>query len=65
MIKLIEPAIILRVRKNDLELVKGQIEPAIAVYKKLMLKEVVAFKNKTDIPCKVTVDDKNFLPEWN
>lgn len=56
---------ILRVRKSDLELIKGQIDEAVKTYKGMMLKQVVAFKNKTDIPCKVTIDDKNFLPEWN
>ena len=30
-----------------------------------MLSQVVAFKGKKDIPCKVTVDESNFLPEWN
>jgi vacuolar-type H+-ATPase subunit E/Vma4 len=30
-----------------------------------MLSQVVAFKGKKDIPCKVTVDENNFLPEWN
>ena len=65
LIKLIEPSMILRVRKSDLEVVKSQIDSAIKKYKKLMLEQVVAFKDKTDIPCRVTIDEANFLPEWN
>ena len=65
LIKLIEPSVILRVRKSDLEMVKGQVDGAVKIYKETMLAQVQAFKNKTDIPCKVTIDDKNFLPEWN
>ncbi len=30
-----------------------------------MLAKVVAFKNRTDITCKVAIDEKNFLPEFN
>ena len=64
-IKLIEPTIILRVRKSDLDLVKGQIEPAVKQYKQMMLAKVKAFEGKKDIPCRVSVDEANFLPEWN
>lgn len=65
LIKLIEPSVILRVRKSDLEMVKGQVDGAVKIYKETMLAQVQAFKGKTDIPCRVTIDDKNFLPEWN
>lgn len=30
-----------------------------------MLAEVKALEGKDDIPCNVTIDEKNFLPEWN
>lgn len=30
-----------------------------------MLSQVQALEGKDDIPCTVTVDDKNFLPEFN
>ena len=30
-----------------------------------MLKNVRAFKGKTDINCKVLIDEKNWLNEWN
>ena len=56
---------VLRVRKSDLKTVQNLINDAVKTYKDLMLKQVKALKGKTDIPCEVTVDDKNFLPEWN
>lgn len=31
----------------------------------MMLAKVKAFEGKKDIPCKVSVDEENFLPEWN
>ena len=65
LIKLFEPSMILRVRKSDLQLVKSQIGAATKIYKDLMLSQVVAFKDKKDIPCRVSVDEENFLPEWN
>ena len=65
LIKLIEPKVILKVRKSDLKTVQNIINDAVKIYKDLMIKQVKALKGKTDIPCEVTVDDKNFLPEWN
>ena len=65
LIKLIEPKVILRVRKSDLKAIQGLINDAVKIYKDLMLKQVKALKGKTDIPCEVTVDEKTFLPEWN
>jgi V-type H+-transporting ATPase subunit E len=65
LIKLIEPKVILKVRKSDLKIIQGLINDAVKIYKDLMIKQVKALKGKTDIPCEVTVDDKNFLPEWN
>lgn len=65
LIKLIEPTVILRVRKSDLDVVKAQIDAAIKQYKEVMLKNVRAFKGKTDINCKVLIDEKNWLNEWN
>ena len=56
---------ILRVRKSDLDVVKSQIDGAIKKYKMLMLDQVVAFKDKKDIPCRLTIDEAIFLPEWN
>ena len=65
LIKLIEPKVVLKVRKSDLKTVQGITADAVKAYKDLMLKQVKALKGKTDIPCEVTVDEKNFLPEWN
>ena len=65
LIKLIEPEIMLKVRKSDLGKVKKAIPGAIEVYKQMMLKEVKALTGKSDIPCRVEIDERNFLPEWN
>ena len=65
LIKLIEPEIMLKVRQSDLSKVKDAIPGAIKTYKEMMLKEVKALTGKTDIPCRVSVDERNFLPEWN
>lgn len=62
---MIEPQVILKVRKSDLALIKGLINDAIKKYKEIMLKEVASLNGKKDIPCTVIVDEKNFLPEWN
>ena len=41
------------------------IDDAVAEYKKLMLSQVKALEGKDDIPCTVSIDDKNRLPEYN
>ena len=43
----------------------GIIEEAVSAYKDAMLSQVAALEGKSDIPCVVTVDDQNFLPEFN
>ena len=65
LIKMIEPQVVLKVRKSDLDLIKKLIDGAVKEYKAIMLREVFSLKGKTDIPCSVLVDEKNFLPEWN
>lgn len=65
LIKLIEPEIWLRVRKSDLQKVKAIVPGAIEKYKELMLAQVKALTGRTDIPCRVQVDENLFLPEWN
>ena len=65
LIKLIEPTVTLKVRESDKDLVESIIEDAIATYKELMLSQVKALEGKDDIPCKVIIDENNFLPEWN
>ena len=65
LIKLIEPTVTLRVRESDKDMIEGVIEDAIAEYKELMLGQVKALEGKDDIPCKVLIDENNFLPEWN
>ena len=65
LIKLIEPKITLRCRKSDVDALQSVIDDAVAKYKELMLSQVKALKDKDDIPCAVTIDEKNFLPEYN
>lgn len=62
---MIEGSVTLRVRESDVDLIESQIEKAVSIYKEKMLREVVALQGKDNIPCKVTIDKKNFLPEWN
>jgi hypothetical protein len=55
------------VRKSDVSIVKDCIPGAIKRYKEIMLKEVgvLAGKKPEDIPCTITMDETNFLHEWN
>ena len=64
LIKLMEAEVTVQCRKSDVDLVKGQIEPAIKEYKAIMQREVEAFKGK-DLPCKVLIDEKKSLPEYD
>lgn len=64
LIKLIEADIILRVRKSDLSLIKKIIDPAVAEYKQKMTTQVKACMGR-DIPCRIKIDEKNFLPEFD
>mmetsp|Transcript_30901 Transcript_30901/g.22481 ORF Transcript_30901/g.22481 Transcript_30901/m.22481 type:complete len:198 (-) Transcript_30901:208-801(-) len=64
LIKLIEADITLRVRKSDLAMVKKIVDPAVAEYKKKMTTQVKACMGR-DIPCRIKIDDKNFLPEFD
>ena len=56
---------ILRCRKSDVDALESVIEEAVSTYKKLMLSQVKALQDKDDIPCAVSIDQKNFLPEYN
>ena len=64
LIKLMEAEVTVQCRKSDADLVKSQIEPAIKEYKAIMQREVEAFKGK-DLPCKVLIDEKKNLPEYD
>ena len=59
-----EGEVTLRVRKSDLDLLKQVMEPATKEYKAIMQKEVLALKGK-DIPLKLIIDEKNYLPEYS
>jgi V-type H+-transporting ATPase subunit E len=65
LIKLIEPRVVLKIRKSDADLIDSIIEDAVVQYKALMIDQVKALEGKSDIPCEVLVDTKNYLPEFN
>ena len=65
LIKLIEPTVTLRCRKSDQKVLESVIEDAVAEYKQLMLSQVKALKEKDDIPCRVSIDETSYLPEYN
>ena len=65
LIKLIEPKVALRCRESDHSLLAAVIDDAVSEYKQLMLSQVKALEGKTDIPCTVTIDENNRLPEYN
>ena len=65
LIKMLEPKVILKVRKSDLAIVKSVIEPAKKAYKAQMLQHVKSLEDRDDIPCRIDIDEKNFLPEWD
>lgn len=65
MIKMWEPSVTLRCRESDQDVLASVIDSAVAEYKQAMLSQVAACKGKDDIPAKVKIDTKNFLPEWN
>ena len=52
-------------RESDVDIIESILEEAIEEYKAKMLAEVKALEGKDDIPAKVTIDRKTFLPEWN
>lgn len=64
MIKLIEPEVIIRCKKGDEGVINEVIKGAIDEYKKLLTTQVKMFKGK-DIPCKVEIDKKFYLPDYN
>ena len=55
----------LRCRESDVGILSSIVDEAVSEYKEKMLSQVQALEGKSDIPCTVTVDDKNFLPEFN
>ena len=65
LIKLMEPSVLLKVRECDVDIIKEQIDDAIAEYKEAILKEVKDFEGQSDLKCKIQIDETNFLPDWN
>lgn len=59
-----EAEVTVKVRKSDLEVLKSVTDPATKEYKKILNDEVIAFKGK-DIPLKIIIDEKSFLPEYS
>ena len=65
LIRLIESDVTLRCREDDVEILESIIDDAVSEYKQQMLAEVKALEGRDDIPCRVKVDKKNFLPAYN
>ena len=65
LIKLYEKEVKLRCRESDVEVLDSVIGEAVAEYKKLMLEQCKALADRDDIKCKVSIDKKRFLPEWD
>ena len=67
LIKMIEPEQMLKVRKSDLELMREVVPEAVERYRDIMISEVQVLegKSKDEVTCRVLIDDKSFLPEWN
>ena len=65
LIKLMEPSVTLRVRKCDLPVMNAQLKGAIDTYKDMLIKQTLQYKDRKaeTINCKVTIDEKNYLPE--
>lgn len=59
-----EAEVNIRCRKSDYDLVKSVVDSATEEYKKLMKKEVKAFKDR-DVPIKVVLDQGKHLPEYD
>lgn len=64
LIKLMEAEVHIRVRKSDLEVTMAVYEKAAEEYKQLMKKEVRLFHDR-DVPLKLIVESKSFLPEFD
>ena len=64
---MIEPEQMLKVRESDLSMVKEILPKAISAYRKIMKEEVLVLAevSEEDIACRVLIDEKSFLPEWN
>jgi vacuolar-type H+-ATPase subunit E/Vma4 len=59
-----EAEVTVKCRKSDEQLVRSIVEPAIEEYKAIMQKEVKAFHGK-EVPIRVIIDEKRFLPEYS
>ena len=63
LIKMMEATIVIRCREADKDLIQDIVDESIDTYKNMIIEQVVRFRGKSadDIPCKVKIDDKNFL----
>lgn len=59
-----EPEVFLRCRKSDETLVQSVLEQAVKEYQVLMSKEVKMLKGR-EPPCKLSLDEGKYLPEYN
>ena len=59
-----EPEVNIRCRKSDHDTVRRIIDEAATEYKKLMKREVKAYKDK-DVTLNIILDEGKYLPEFN
>lgn len=65
LIKLIEPKVTLRCRQSDVSILQSIISDAVSEYQQSMLSQVESLKGRTELPCRVEIDEAKFLPEYN
>ena len=55
---------VIKCRKSDLEMIKGMLEELSNTYVERIESEVPKFKG-SGVLCNITVDENNYLPEFN
>eukprot|EP00826_Nyctotherus_ovalis_P026222 TRINITY_DN2049_c0_g3_i1.p1 TRINITY_DN2049_c0_g3~~TRINITY_DN2049_c0_g3_i1.p1 ORF type:complete len:189 (+),score=84.07 TRINITY_DN2049_c0_g3_i1:187-753(+) len=64
LLKLMEPEVIIKCRKSDVEMVKELVEDLRTTYIEKVTSEVPKFKG-TNLDCKILVDESEYLPEFH
>jgi len=59
-----EPEVVVKCRKSDLELVESVLDDAVRDYKQILKDEVPIFKDR-EVPCRISVTKERFLPEYS
>ena len=64
LIKLMEAEVMVRCRESDKDLVESILDDSGKMYQKIMSENVQFLKGR-EPPIKLTIDEKNWLPEYN